>query len=124
MKVNGKTVLAMLFAVAVASGVDPVAGLLAFLALLAAINPHRVVQMIYALDDGVQRAQRLLEVRRLIEDGADAGVGEGVTTAHITNNNTAVVTPEPDAPLRQLRQLHRRRLLSQQRVYIITILLL
>ena len=98
MKVNGKTVLAMLFAVAVASGVDPVAGLLAFLALLAAINPHRVVQMIYALDDGVQRAQRLLEVRRLIEDGADAGVGEGVTTAHITNNNTAVVTPEPDAP--------------------------
>jgi hypothetical protein len=102
--VSGKKVFLALFGVAVAFSVDPVAGVFAFLALLAATNPQRVVQMFYALDDAVQRAGRLLEERRwpaLASDSSDSedATGEGVTTQHINNTKPAVVTPAPTAPV-------------------------
>jgi hypothetical protein len=95
--VSGKTVFVMLFGVAVAVSIDPLAGLFAFLALLAATNPQRVVQMLYALDDSVQRAQRLLEERRwpalASGDEGATDAGESVTTQCIDKEEAAVVTP-------------------------------
>jgi hypothetical protein len=96
--------MVMLFAVAVAISVDPLAGIFAFFALLAATNPQRVVQMFYALDDAVQRAQQLIEERRwpALTSGSDegeTGAGEGVTTLHIHKEEAAVVTPTPTAPV-------------------------
>lgn len=97
MNVSGKTVWLMLFGVAVAFSVDPLAGLFAFFAMLAASNPQRVVQMLIALDDTVQRTQRLLEERgwRALASGDEGEAGEGVTTHHINNKETSVVTPTP-----------------------------
>jgi len=99
--VSGKTVFVMLFGIAVAFGVDPLVGLFAFLALLAASNPRRVVQTLLALDDRVQHAQRLVEERRwpALLSGSDEGeVGESVTTQYIDKEEAAVVTPAPTAP--------------------------
>jgi hypothetical protein len=91
----------MLFSVAVAY-VDPIAGFFAFLALLAASNPRNVIQMLYALDDSVQRVQRLLEERRWPAltggDKGETGASEGVTTQRIDKEEAAVVTPTPAAP--------------------------
>lgn len=102
MNVNGKTVVVMLFGVAVAVSVDPLAGVFAFLALWAASNPQRVAQMIYALDDTVQRGQRFIEEYRrpalTSGDEGATGTDEGVTTPHINNNEPSVVTP-PTAPV-------------------------
>jgi len=98
--VSGKTVFVMLFGVAVAFGVDPLVGLLAFLALLAASNPRRVVQTLLALDDRVQHAQRLVEERRwpaLLSSSDEGEVGESVTTQYIDKEEAAVVTPAPTA---------------------------
>jgi hypothetical protein len=97
--VSGKTVWLMLFGVAVAFSVDPIAGLFAFLALLAASNPRNVIQMLLALDDRVQRTQRLIEERgwRALVSG-EGETGESVTTQYIDKEEAAVVTPAPTAP--------------------------
>jgi hypothetical protein len=86
----------MLFGVAVAFSVDPLVGLFVFLALLTASNPRYVVQTLYALDDSIQRAQRLIEERRwpALVSG-DEGAGEGATTARINKEEATVVTPTP-----------------------------
>ena len=99
MNVSGKTVWLMLFGVAVAFSVDPIAGLFAFLALLAASNPRNVIQMLLALDDRVQRTQRLIEERgwRALVSG-EGETGESVTTQYIDKEEAAVVTPAPTAP--------------------------
>jgi hypothetical protein len=102
--ISGKMVWLMLFGVAVAFSVDPLAGLFAFFAMLAASNPQRVVQMLLALDDSVQRAQRLIEERGwlALASSDEEKTGEGVTTQRITKEETAVVTPTtapaPTAP--------------------------
>jgi len=95
--VSGKMVWLMLFGVAVVFSVDPLVGVFAFLAMLAASNPQRVVQMLVALDDGVQRVQRLLEERRW-PALASGDEGEGVTTPRIDKEEATVVTPAPAAP--------------------------
>jgi len=100
--VSGKTVWLMLFGVAVAFSVDPIAGLFAFLALLAASNPRNVIQMLLALDDRIQHAQRLIEERgwrALVSDSDEGEVGESVTTQYIDKEEAAVVTPAPTAPV-------------------------
>jgi len=88
--VSGKTVFLMLFGVAVAFSVDPVAGVFAFLALAAVTNRDAVVRAYRALNDAAYRVERQLEQRGLLPT---ALVG-GVTTPRINKEEDTVVTTE------------------------------
>jgi len=88
--VSGKTVFLMLFGVALAFSVDPIAGVFAFLALAAATNRDAVVRAYHALNDAAYRVERQLEQRGLLPT---AFVG-GVTTPRINKEEDAVVTVE------------------------------
>ena len=90
MNVSGKTVFLMLFGVALAFSVDPIAGVFAFLALAAATNRDAVVRAYHALNDAAYRVERQLEQRGLLPT---AFVG-GVTTPRINKEEDAVVTVE------------------------------
>jgi len=92
--VSGKAVFLMLFGVAVAFSVDPVAGVFAFLALAAATNRDAVVRAYRALNDAAYRVERQLEQRGLLPT---ALVG-GVTTPRINKEEDAVVTVDEQTP--------------------------
>jgi len=107
--VSGKTVFLMLFGVAVAFSVDPIAGVFAFLALLAATNRDAVVRAYHALNDAAYRVERQLEQRgwlptavttpRIIkeEDGVVTldETSSAPTPAAVTTPAPAVTTPAP-----------------------------
>jgi len=88
--VSGKTVFLMLFGVALAFSVDPIAGVFAFLALLAATNRDAAARVYHALNDAAYRVERQLEQRGWLPT---ALVG-GVTTPRINKEEDAVVTVE------------------------------
>jgi len=94
--VSGKTVFLMLFGVAVAFSVDPIAGMFAFLAMLTATNREAAVRVYHALNDAAYRVERQLEQRGLLPT---ALVG-GVTTPHRNKEEDTVVTVDEtaDAP--------------------------
>ena len=85
MNVSGKAVFLMLFGVAVAFSVDPIAGVFAFLALLAATNRDAVVRAYHALNDAAYRVERQLEQRGWLPNVA-------VTTPHRNKEEDTVVT--------------------------------
>jgi len=87
--VSGKTVFLMLFGVAVAFSVDPIAGVFAFLALLAATNRDAVVRAYHALNDAAYRVERQLEQRGWLPDALAS-----VTTPRINKEEDTVVTVE------------------------------
>jgi len=84
--VSGKTVFLMLFGVALAFSVDPVAGVFAFLALAAATNRDAVVRAYHALNDAAYRVERQLEQRGWLPTA--------VTTPRINKEEDTVVTVE------------------------------
>jgi len=88
--VSGKTVFLMLFGVALAFSVDPIAGVFAFLALAAATNRDAVVRAYHTLNDAAYRVERQLEQRGWLPT---AFVG-GVTTPRINKEEDTVVTVE------------------------------
>ena len=100
MNVSGKAVFLMLFGVALAFGVDPVAGVFAFLALAAATNRDAVARAYHALNDAAYRVERQLEQRGLLPTTLRT-----VTTPHrnkreadvVTVAAAAVAAPAPDA---------------------------
>jgi len=87
--VSGKTVFLMLFAVALAFSVDPVAGVFAFLALAAATNRDAVVRAYHALNDAAYRVERQLEQRGWLPTALRT-----VTTPSINKEEAGVVTVE------------------------------
>jgi len=87
--VSGKTVFLMLFAVALAFSVDPIAGVFAFLALLAATNRDAAARVYHALNDAAYRVERQLEQRGLLPTALRT-----VTTPRINKEEDAVVTVE------------------------------
>ena len=89
MSVSGKTVFLMLFGVAVAFSVDPVAGVFAFLALAAATNRDAVVRAYHALNDTAYRVERQLEQRGWLPTA--------VTTPRINKEEDTVVTVDETA---------------------------
>jgi len=84
--VSGKTVFLMLFGVAVAFSIDPIAGVFAFLALFAATSRDAVVRAYYALNDAAYRVERRLEQRGWLPDA--------VTTPHRNKREDDVVTAD------------------------------
>jgi len=93
--VSGKAVFLMLFGVAVAFSVDPVAGVFAFLALAAATNRETAVRVYHALNDAAYRVERQLEQRGLLPTALRT-----VTTPAINKEEAGVVTVDEtaDAP--------------------------
>jgi hypothetical protein len=91
--VSGKTVFLMLFGVAVAFSVDPIAGVFAFLALLAATNRDAVVRAYHALNDAAYRVERQLEQRGLLPTALRT-----VTTPSINKEEAGVVTVDEQTP--------------------------
>ena len=104
MSVSGKTVFLMLFAVAVAFSVDPVLGVMAFTAMMAATNRDAVVRAYHALNDAAYRLERQLEQRGWLLREPSTADGEAaddaVTTPRINKREDDVVTPDEtaDAP--------------------------
>ena len=94
MNVSGKTVFLMLFGVAVAFSVDPIAGVFAFLALAAATSRDAAARVYHTLNDAAYRVERQLEQRGLLPT---ALVG-GVTTQRINKEEDTVVTVDEQAP--------------------------
>jgi len=90
--VSGKAVFLMLFGVALAFGVDPVAGVFAFLALAAATNRDAVVRAYRALNDAAYRVERQLEQRGLLPTALRT-----VTTPRINKEEDTVVTVDETA---------------------------
>ena len=86
MNVSGKTVFLMLFGVALAFSVDPIAGVFAFLALLAATNRDAAARVYHALNDTAYRVERHLEQRGWLPTA--------VTTPHRNKEEDTVVTVE------------------------------
>ena len=95
MNVSGKAVFLMLFGVALAFGVDPVAGVFAFLALAAATNRDAVARAYHALNDAAYRVERQLEQRGLLPTTLRT-----VTTPSINKEEAGVVMVDEtaDAP--------------------------
>lgn len=93
MNVSGKPVFLMLFAVAVAFSVDPIAGVFAFLALFAATNREAVVRAYHALNDAAYRVERQLEQRGWLPNAAAA-----VTTPYRKKEEDSVVTGDEQTP--------------------------
>jgi len=93
--VSGKAVFLMLFGVAVAFSVDPIAGVFAFLALAAATNREAAVRVYHALNDAAYRVERQLEQRGLLSKSG----GEGVTTPYRNKREEDVVTVDEQAPV-------------------------
>ena len=93
MNVSGKPVFLMLFAVAVAFSVDPIAGVFAFLALFAATNREAVVRAYHALNDAAYRVERQLEQRGWLPNVAAA-----VTTPYRKKEEDSVVTGDEQTP--------------------------
>jgi hypothetical protein len=93
--VSGKTVFLMLFGVALAFSVDPIAGVFAFLALLAATNRDAAARVYHALNDAAYRVERQLEQRGLLPTALRT-----VTTPSINKEEAGVVTVDEtaDAP--------------------------
>jgi len=91
--VSGKTVFLMLFGVALAFSVDPIAGVFAFLAMLAATNRDAAARVYHALNDAAYRVERQLEARGWLPT---ALVG-GVTTQRINKEEDTVVTVDETA---------------------------
>jgi len=93
--VSGKTVFLMLFGIAVAFSVDPIAGMFAFLALAAATNRDAVVRAYHTLNDAAYRVERQLEQRGLLPTALRT-----VTTPSINKEEAGVVTVDEtaDAP--------------------------
>jgi len=104
MSVSGKTVFLMLFAVAVAFSVDPILGVMAFTAMMAATNRDAVVRAYHALNDAAYRIERQLEQRGWLLRAPSTADGEAaddaVTTPRINKREDDVVTPDEtaDAP--------------------------
>ena len=92
MNVSGKTVFLMLFGVALAFGVDPVAGVFAFFAMFAATNRDAVVRAYRALNDAAYRVERQLEQRGLLPTALRT-----VTTPSINKEEVGVVTVDETA---------------------------
>ena len=92
MNVSGKIVFLMLFAVAVAFSVDPIAGVFAFLALFAATNREAVVRAYHALNDAAYRVERQLEQRGWLPNAA------AVTTPYRKKEEDSVVTGDEQTP--------------------------
>jgi len=90
--VSGKTVFLMLFGVALAFSVDPIVGVFAFLALLAATNRDAVVRAYHALNDAAYRVERQLEQRGLLPTALRT-----VTTPSINKEEDTVVTTDETA---------------------------
>jgi len=90
--VSGKAVFLMLFGVAVAFSVDPIAGVFAFLALLAATNRDAAARVYHALNDAAYRVERQLEARGLLPTALRT-----VTTPRINKEEDAVVTVDETA---------------------------
>jgi len=101
MSVSGKTVFLMLFAVAVAFSVDPVLGVMAFTAMMAATNRDAVVRAYHALNDAAYRLERQLEQRGWLLHAPSTADGEAaddaVTTPRINKREDDVVTPDENA---------------------------
>ena len=95
MNVSGKTVFLMLFGVALAFGVDPVAGVFAFFAMFAATNRDAVVRAYRALNDAAYRVERQLEQRGWLSKPG----GEGVTTPYRNKREEDVVTVDEQEPV-------------------------
>ena len=95
MNVSGKAVFLMLFGVALAFGVDPIAGVFAFLALAAATNRDAVARAYHALNGAAYRVERQLEQRGLLSKSG----GEGVTTPYRNKREEDVVTVDEQAPV-------------------------
>ena len=93
MNVSGKTVFLMLFGVAVAFSVDPIAGVFAFLALAMATSRDAAARVYHALNDAAYRVERQLEARGWLPT---ALVG-GVTTQRINKEEDTVVTVDETA---------------------------
>jgi len=93
--VSGKTVFLMLFGVALAFGVDPVAGVFAFFAMFAATNRDAVVRAYRALNDAAYQVERQLEQRGLLPTALRT-----VTTPYRNKREEDVVTVDEtaDAP--------------------------
>jgi len=91
--VSGKTVFLMLFGVALAFSVDPIAGVFAFLALAAATNRDAVVRAYHALNDAAYRVERQLEQRGLLPTALRT-----VTTPSINKEEAGVVTVDEQTP--------------------------
>jgi len=87
--VSGKAVFLMLFGVAVAFSVDPVAGVFAFLALAAATNRETAVRVYHALNDAAYRVERQLEQRGLLPTALRT-----VTIPSINKEEARAVTPD------------------------------
>jgi len=90
--VSGKTVFLMLFGIAVAFSVDPIAGMFAFLALTAATNRDAVVRAYHALNDAAYRVERQLEQRGWLPTAPAF-----VTTPRINKEEDTVVTTDETA---------------------------
>jgi len=87
--VSGKAVFLMLFGVALAFSVDPIAGVFAFLALAAATNRDAAARVYHALNDAAYRVERQLEQRGLLPTALRT-----VTTPSINKEEAGVVTVE------------------------------
>ena len=98
MNVSGKVVFVMLFAVALAFSVDPVAGVFAFLALVAATNREAVARAYRALDDAARRVERRIEQRGWLPTARGDATPVAVTTPHRNKEEDAVVTAPAAAP--------------------------
>ena len=92
MNVSGKAVFLMLFGVAVAFSVDPVAGVFAFLALAAATNRDAAARVYHALNDAAYRVERQLEQRGWLPTALRT-----VTTPSINKEEAGVVTVDETA---------------------------
>jgi len=120
--VSGKTVFLMLFGVALAFSVDPIAGVFAFLALAAATNRDAAARVYHALNDAAYRVERQLEARgwlptalrtvttpRINKEEEDAVVtaeAATVAAAAAAAASAAVTTPTPvvTTPYRNKRE--------------------
>jgi len=91
--VSGKTVFLMLFGVALAFSVDPIAGVFAFLALAAATNREAAARVYHALNDAAYRVERQLEARGWLPTALAS-----VTTPSINKEEAGVVTVDEQAP--------------------------
>jgi len=87
--VSGKAVFLMLFGVALAFSVDPIAGVFAFLALAAATNREAAARVYHALNDAAYRVERQLEQRGWLPTA--------VTTPRINKEEDTVVTVDETA---------------------------
>ena len=89
MNVSGKTVFLMLFGVAVAFSVDPIAGVFAFLALATATSREAAARVYHTLNDAAYRVERQLEQRGWLPTA--------VTTPRINKEEDTVVTVDETA---------------------------